>query len=128
MTNRRWMTCALLVLVAGCASMQSRPDATVTHVVVCWLKNPGDAASRQRLIDASKEFRTIPGVRGVVTGTVLPGTRPTVESTFDVAVVIDFEDEAALRAYDQHPTHKRAVQEVLQPLVARFIVYDFVNR
>ena len=51
-------------------------------------------------------------------------TRPVVDSSFDVAVVVTFEDEAALRAYDAHPTHKQAVEEVLRPLVGKLVIYD----
>jgi hypothetical protein len=36
-----------------------------------------------------------------------------------------FRDESALRAYDGHPRHKKAVDEVLRPLVARLVIYDF---
>ena len=54
----------------------------------------------------------------------MPSTRPVVDSSFDLAVLIAFEDEAALRAYDAHPTHKRAVEGVLRPLVGKFVIYD----
>jgi hypothetical protein len=61
----------------------------------------------------------------VSAGTTLPSTRPAVDSSFDVAVVMTFRDESALRAYDAHPSHKKAVDEVLRPLVARLVIYDF---
>jgi hypothetical protein len=112
----------------GCARVRVTQGPPITHVVVCWLKNPGDETARQRLIDTSKSLSSIPGLRSVRVGTTVPGDRPQVESSFDVALVMEFEDEAALRAYETHPTHQRAVREVLQPLAARFIVYDFENR
>jgi hypothetical protein len=99
----------------------------VTHVVLCWLNQPGDAAARQRIIDASHSFAKIPGVAAVLTGTPLPSTRPVVDSSYDVAVVMAFDSEDALREYEQHPLHKRAVAEVLRPLSKRMLVYDFRN-
>jgi hypothetical protein len=37
---------------------------------------------------------------------------------------MQFESERALRNYEQHPIHKRAVSDVLQPLTAKVLVYD----
>ncbi len=121
----------LIVLVASCQPVQRdvRARGTVEHVVVCWLKTPGDAAARQRIIDESRAFvGVIPGLLDVSAGMSLPSTRPTVDSSFDVAVVMTFADEASLRAYDAHPRHKKAVDEVLRPLVARLVIYDFRDR
>ena len=121
----------LLVLVASCQSIpRARPETgAISHVVVCWLKNPGEEAARQRVIDESKAFvGVIPGLLDVSAGTALPSTRPAVDSSFDVAVVMTFKDEAALRAYDVHPRHKKAVDEVLRPLVARLVIYDVRSR
>ena len=120
------------LLAVACQPLQPsdrREHDTVEHVVVCWLKTPGDASARQRVIDESKAFvGVIPGLLDVSAGTALPSTRPAVDSSFDVAVVMTFRDEAALRAYDVHPRHKKAVDEVLRPLVARLVIYDFRNR
>ena len=122
---------ALVMLAAGSCQSGSKPVASagpqaaaVTHVVLCWLKSPGDEAGRARILEASRTFTSIPGVVSVTGGRPLPSTRPVVDSSFDVAVVMTFEDEAALRAYDAHPTHKRAVEEVLRPLVGRLVIYD----
>jgi len=119
------------VLAASCQSLQSAPRsrATVEHVVVCWLKSPGDATARQRIIDESNAFLgVIPGLVRVSAGPSLPSTRPAVDSTFDVAVVMSFEDEAALRAYEEHPRHRQAVERVLRPLVGKLVIYDVVDR
>jgi hypothetical protein len=43
-------------------------------------------------------------------------------------VVIRFTDEDALRGYDQHPTHRKAVDEVLKPLSAKLQIYDIKER
>src|SRR5829696_3252821 len=101
---------ALVLCVTACRSNQSSPTssakpqaakATVTHVVFVWLKTPGDEAARKRITDVSQTFKTIPGVVSVTSGRALPSTRPVVDSSYDVAIVMTFTDEAALRAYDQ---------------------------
>ena len=101
------------------------PAAGVTHVVLVWLKQPGDAEARKALIGASQQLRSIPGVVDVQAGAVLPSTRPTVDSTFDVGIVMTFTDEQALRAYATHPNHLKLVDEVLKPSADRYKVYDF---
>src|SRR4051794_3371191 len=75
------------------------PTGSISHVVVCYLKNHGDAAERQKLVDATRELRSIPGIENIEVGYALPSTRPVVVSDFDVALVITFRDAAALDAY-----------------------------
>jgi hypothetical protein len=118
----------LLLLLSSCRSTAiTPPEGSVTHVVVCWLKTPGDETSQQALIDTSYSFREIPGVLHVSAGRALPSTRPVVDATFDVAIVMTFESERALRAYDEHPIHRDAVTRTLRPLVERLVIYDFRN-
>jgi hypothetical protein len=125
-----------LVLFGGCAAkdqVAGKPaivrvePGRVTHVVVCWLKTPGDEAGRDRLIAASRTFGEIPGVLAVTAGRAVPSTRPVVDGSFDVAVVIVFRDRASLVNYQTHPLHLRALEQTLKPLVARQIVYDVVE-
>jgi hypothetical protein len=122
-----------LLIVGGCQAHQApakdaKPQAAVTHVVLCWLKMPGDEAGRRRIIETTQTLKSIPGVVSVTAGRAMPSTRPVVDSSFDVGIVITFTDESALRAYDQHPTHKRAVETVLRPLVAKLLVYDIETK
>jgi len=118
----------LLLLLPACRTTAIKsPEGSVTHVVVCWLKTPGDEAARRELVDASYRFREIPGVLHVAAGRALPSTRPVVDASYDVAVVLTFENERALRAYDTHPIHRDAVARTLRPLVERMVIYDIRN-
>jgi hypothetical protein len=123
--NRAWILCLLLASTA-CASCQQQ--ARVTHVVVCWLKTPGDEYARQRLIDESKGLQAIPGLVSVSAGRPLPSTRPVVDTSYDVAIVMKFKDERALDTYARHPKHLEAVEKTLKPLVAKYVIYDFVEQ
>lgn len=124
------------LVLAACAPPEveappKKPGAAtgeVQHVVLCWLKSPGDRMARAQLIGTSLGFQDLPGVVAVSAGEPLPSDRPQVDGSFDVAIVMTFRDEAALRAYERHPAHKKAVEEVLRPLTARVVVYDFVVR
>jgi len=101
----------------------------MVHIVVCWLKQPGDEQARQKLIQASRDFQgEIPGLVCVSAGRVAPSTRPAVDSFYDVAIVMMFVDEAALIDYGKSPQHQQAVRDVLRPLVDHYVVYDFVDK
>src|SRR5687767_12688675 len=125
------LVCALLA--SGCRNKwqtepMNDPPGTVTHVVLIWLKDPQDAAGKQRIIEATRTFSRIPGVRRVAVGTAVPGTQPVVDSTFDVGVAVTFSDRIALEGYGPHPIHQKAVKEVLQPLMKLVRVYDVESR
>ena len=114
-------------LVVGCR--HEGPSDTrfaLGHVVIFWLKTPGDSDARLRVIRASDDFRSIPGVFRVDAGEMVPTPRPNVDKSYDVAVVIWFTDREALERYQVHPQHKAMLQE-LGPLIERTVAYDFTR-
>jgi len=128
--SMRWVAVLLIVTGFGCAAnrVPHANTSPVSHIVVCWLKSPGDASARHELIEKSHAFqRKIPGLIQVYTGQPLPSTRPVVDTSYDVAIVMIFKDESSLRNYEKSPIHQKAVKETLQPLVAKFVVYDFTD-
>ena len=112
------------LLLTGCQTM---PRGGVTHVVVYWLKDHGNAAQRAKIIETSESFRKIPGVLSVQVGQCLPSQRPIVDSTFDVALTMEFASQAAMQKYLADPRHKAASEGVLTPLVKTVTAYDFVK-
>ena len=121
----------LLGVLPSCKQVVYAPmyqKGSVSHVVLCYLKNKGNAADRQKILEATRPLREIPGVYDIEVGYVLPSDRPVVVSDYDVGMVITFRDETALRAYETHPKHQQAVKDVLQPLTSKIVVYDFVNQ
>jgi len=126
--SRALLVLTLLTLASCQTNAARRGTGYPVHVVVCWLKTPGDEAARQQIIDVSRSFDSIPGVVKVAAGRAIPSERPVVDDSFDVAIAIVFRDEAALRAYDAHPAHKQAVEQTLRPLVGKMVIYDFLDR
>lgn len=113
-------------IVSAIRAIQPLPEsAVVHHVVICWLKQPGDEAARKKLVEASRELADIPGVAAVKAGRVLPANRPVSDSSFDVAVVMSFRDKQGLESYLRHPAHLKATEEILAPLTSRIVIYDF---
>ena len=122
---RAQLVLLLALILPACSAALKSPDHTLEHVVVVWLKDPGNATHRQTIIDESEVLRTIPGVLSLKSGTVIPSERAIVDSSFDVALIVSFTDVAALQAYLVHPLHVQLVNETLKPLVAKIRVYDF---
>jgi hypothetical protein len=116
------LVCAVIVTSALSACTSQPPQ--VTHVVICWLKKPGNEADRQRLIDESEKLKQIPGLLSLTAGRPISSPRPVVDASYDVAFVMTFKDEAALRAYEKNPIHVRAVNDVLRPLAGKLVIYD----
>lgn len=114
-----------LFLLAGCAACKlPESEGKLQHVVLCWLKNPGNVEARQKIIDVSKSFAAIPGVISVKAGTAVPSQRAIVDDSFDVGIVFTFADRQAMQTYLEHPTHTQAVRNVIAPLTDRIVVYD----
>ena len=120
-------TLAIITLLAlvGCSSIEPAHDHALHHVVLCWLKEPGNARPRHQIIEVSKSFRKIPGVLEVRVGQVVPSDREIVDDSFDVAILVIVPDRKRLAEDLDHPVHQKAKSEILLPLVDRIVVYDF---
>ncbi len=126
---RRWIWLLLFataaVFSAPVLAAEPGSDAAVVHVVLVWLKEPGNPEHRQRIIDASREFETIPGVIDISVGEVVTSDRPVVDDSFDVGLYLTFSSVDAMKAYLADDRHQQALREVFRPLSERYIVYDF---
>lgn len=116
------------LLLASCATIAPpAASGTVDHVVLIWLKRPGNAADRQAILAASNDLRVIPGIQFLDAGTALASDRPIVDDSFDVGLSMRFDSTKSLRAYEADPLHVKKVTEVLKPLTKKIVVYDIVR-
>jgi len=125
-------------LLAGCFSaslnhekMREADDVStgsrLHHIVLCWLKDPGDQKDREKIIEVTKSFMDIPGVLNAEAGQVIMSDREIVDDSFDVGILIVTKNQEDLQKYLDHPIHQQAKKEVLLPLVERILVYDFMD-
>ena len=136
-----WTTIVGVLLLAGCGSdgggearggaastsaATSLPRGAIGHVVIFWLKEPGNPDGRRQIIDASDTFRSVPGVLSVEAGEKLASPRRNVDDTYDVAVVMWFKDRPSLERYQTHPAHLEMLSRV-GPLIDRTMAYDFMR-
>ena len=137
-TSRLLFILTYISLVAGCFSVsfnqktKHEADDVSTcsklhHIVLCWLKDPGDQKDREKIIEVTRSFMDIPGVLNAQAGQVIMSDREIVDDSFDVGILIVTKNQEDLQKYLDHPIHQQAKKEVLLPLVERILVYDFMD-
>jgi hypothetical protein len=115
----------LLLSLASCAALPERPSRGIDHVVIVWLKRPGNADDKAKLVATSKELRrALPVMREMSYGRPLPSERPAVDDTFDLAFVMRFANRKDLAAYENSAIHRHAANEILRPLSRKIAIYD----
>jgi len=122
------LTLVATLALASCATI-APPAAkgSVDHVVLIWLKRPGNASDRQAVLSASRDLRALPGIRFLDAGTALASDRPVVDDSFDIGLTMRFDSAKSLQAYEKDPRHVKKVTEVLKPLAKKILVYDIVR-
>jgi len=119
--------CFLILLLAGCNQVLQTPpkEAKLKHIVLLWLNEPGNIHDRKQLIDAAGVLQRIPGVIEISVGEPVASDREVVDNSFDVAYIFTFEDVEAMNNYLIHHEHKKAVNDLIRPKVAKMLVYDY---
>ena len=115
---------ALLLWPTG-HSAANGTDSRIVHVVLVWLKEPGNTAHRADVIEATRGFSSIPGVEEIRVGEPIPSQRTNVDNSYDIGLYIVFSSKEALETYLAHPEHKAAQRSILRPLAKKVVIYDF---
>ena len=120
---------AIGVFLSGCSTAPKPAMAgKLYHVGLVWLKEPGNAEQREKLIAAAHSFaREIPEVQFLSVGQTLPKTSSWADASFDICFVMRLEDKAAMDRYAKNPVHQKAAQEVFLPLSQKIMFYDFTS-
>ena len=123
------ITVIFLHFISSSHAKEPTPNekSKVYHLVLIWLKEPGNEGHKSQLQEATESFSKIPGVLHAGLGPALPNVRAAVDSRYDLAALIILKDHQALEVYQKHPIHQKALKEVLQPLAAKVKIYDFTQ-
>ena len=62
----------------------------INHIVLCWLNQPGNQTDIEAVMKASIELKGILEVDSIVVGQPVPSNRKIVDDSFDVGLVINF--------------------------------------
>jgi len=125
------LTAATILLGAlfwsGAAEPKPAQQGKLHHVGLVWLKEPGNAGQRKKIIEAAHAFaKEIPEVESLSVGQTLPQTSSYVDASFDVCLVMRFQDKAAMDRYGANPVHQQAAREIFLPLSSKILFYDFI--
>ena len=116
----------LILISLPLKAEEFKNNEPIYHIVLIWLKTYRNEMRINKIINASKELKNIPGVLEVTTGKVLRSSRVIVDDTFDVSVIIKFASKDYLNDYLVHPIHVKIANEVIKPLANKITVYDTV--
>jgi Stress responsive A/B Barrel Domain len=122
-----FLTCIALSLAPAGAQAIATRSGQVTHVMLFWLKRPGNVDDQNYLLRALRRLRRARGVNDMHLGRSLAVDRPSVEQSFDLGVVMTFRDREAFEKFERDQQRKQAIDAMLGPFVRQYTVYNFVN-
>jgi len=122
-----FLICLALSPISSNAQAANARSGQVTHVMLFWLKRPGNVDDQNVLLRALRTLRRFRGVNDVRVGRPLPVDRPGLEKSFDLGVVVIFRDREALEKFEHDPRRRGVLDAILEPLVRRYTVYNFAN-
>ena len=129
-SNRREFiaTASLLTLGASANALSMKNEKKiVVHHVFFWLKNPGSVEDRNKLIEGVKTLEKIETIKMLHVGVPADTEkRPVVDNSYAVSELIFFDDVAGQNTYQDHPIHKKFVENY-SSLWEKVIVYDSIN-
>ncbi len=92
------------------------------HVVLVRLKDDAVDGTREMLLEElSRLPDLIPDISSYSFGTDLG----LAEGNYDLGIVAEFADAAALRRYAEHPAHQEFVSKKLVPVLAKRVALQF---
>ncbi|MEM8709406.1 MAG: Dabb family protein, partial [Planctomycetota bacterium] len=99
------------VAAVDAPNVWTSPTAAISHDVFFTFRDPA-TADVAGLVEACQALRALPGVVHLTAGRRDPAqTRDVNETSFHVALHVEFQDQAAYDAYGPHPTHQALVKE-----------------
>ena len=95
------------------------------HQVYFWLKQSGNEADKQKLIEGLQTLIKIKTIKMAHIGQPAGSTRDVVDGSFAVSWLLFFKDKAAQDSYQQDPVHLEFVKNY-SALWERVVVYDSI--
>jgi hypothetical protein len=99
-------------------------DNTFVHHVHFWLRNKAD---KQKLIDGLKTLEPIKHIKAIHIGVPADTHRDVVDRSYDVSLLLLFDNPEAQEAYQVDPTHELFANNIAKPLCSKVVVADSIN-
>ncbi|MFD1141041.1 Dabb family protein [Larkinella insperata] len=102
------------------------PKELFVHHVYFYLKNPGSAADKAKLIEGLNKLAKVPTIKLVHIGEPAPTTRSVIERSYAVSWLCFFDNLEDEEIYQKHPIHLKFVEDY-SSLWEKVTVYDSVG-
>ncbi len=96
------------------------------HHVYFWLKNPGNAADKAKLIEGLRKLSTVKTIQQFSIGQPADTRREVIESSYALSWFTFFKNGKDQASYQVDPIHLKFIEEYSH-LWAKVIVYDTVD-
>jgi hypothetical protein len=97
---------------------------TFVHHVHFWLKNKEDKA---KLIEGLQTLIPITYIRDMHIGVPADTNRNVIDRSYDVSLLLLFDDLEAEEAYQHDPVHVVFAEQYAKPLCSKVVVSDSIN-
>jgi hypothetical protein len=97
---------------------------TLVHHVHIWLK---DKADKKILIEGLNSLKAINHIRDIHIGVPVGVGNPMGDSLYDASLLVLFNNEAELEAYNIDPIHVAFVENIAKSICAKVTVTDCLN-
>jgi hypothetical protein len=98
------------------------------HTVLFWLKEGSGEAERARLIEECKTYlAAVSTVRYIAVGPPAGTAREVVDNSYDVGLVVHFDDTAGYEVYEDAPSHLEFIDRN-NAFWERVQVYDIISQ
>lgn len=96
------------------------------HHVYFWLKNTGNAADCNKLVEGLKKLSKTTAIKQFHIGKPANTSRNVIDSSYAVSWMLIFDNEAAQATYQTDPLHLQFIEECSH-LWSKVVVYDAVD-
>ncbi|HEV7350640.1 Dabb family protein [Telluribacter sp.] len=110
----------------GAVSTGGPKKGLFVHHVYFWLKKPGSAADKAKLLEGLEKLAKVPTIRMVHIGTPATTTRDVIERGYAISWLCFFDNLDEQEVYQKHPIHLKFVEDYSH-LWEKVIVYDSVG-
>jgi hypothetical protein len=96
------------------------------HHVYFWLKNPGNAADRDKLVEGLTKLSKVKTIKNFHIGKPAGTSRDVIDSSYAVSWFTYFDNDADQASYQTDPIHLKFVEDYSH-LWQKVIVYDSID-
>ena len=102
-------------------------DGKFMHHVFFWLNEPANAEHRELFLREIRKMKAIPAIQSVSIGTPAGTPRDVVDNSWTFDWLVTFEDKAGWQVYNDHPIHKKFVENAAH-VWEKVQVYDSIKQ